>query len=1053
MNSCLNMAPNTSSLNMDPKTAFQSHDSFEETADQFSNAELNSETILNYSLSRSAYDEATLSNTNGSDSIDTFYDASTTVNSCMHNASISPLTAQENLLNLGLSGKGLHIGHLNIQGIRSGEKVDQIKIMLHSSTNNICMLGLSESKLGDDIPDGFLSVENFQCFRKDKRCGAGGLLVYVRNDVVCNRRKDLEDDNFESLWLDLQPKNSKSFLVGHFYRNPQSTILWNETFEDQLERVMNDDKEIFILGDFNKDLLNSQVNKNWTDYMYSQGLIQHVNKPTRVVSNRSSTLIDHVYSNFSDNIKYVDVPKIGLSDHYPIFLTRKISMQVTKITHHTIKYRSFKKFEETKFIEDLQAIPWDVVNIFEDVDDALETWYSLLFEVIDKHIPLKHHRVKRKNQPTWLTTEIIEGIKVRDRFKALGNQEQYKVWRNKVVSLIKQSKKCNYEKLIEEGKNQPTTIWKIFNELNAGKQKNGSSNKVNSVKLGNSEIYNSDEIANTFNDFFINIAKNLKEPVPLSDHMKLKDYCNNKLPDDISFDMPLLNKDKVLKFLNGLDESKSTGTDDVGPRLLKMAAPFVADSLTYICNLSIKTSTFPDKWKEAKVKPLHKAGPTNDMNNFRPISILPTLSKIIEKHAHDSLLNFLESHKLLHNTQSGFRPNHSCETALVHMTDMWLQALDRSDMVGVIFIDFRKAFDLVDHKILLKKMSIYKMNQQTLGWFSSYLTCRTQRVCFGNDMSNNGHIKYGVPQGSILGPLLFLLFINDLPLHTDVFTDLYADDTTLYEMNSSRTEIETRLQGALSDVAQWCRLNGMVINMDKTKTMIVTTKQKRARIDDSLHITLFDKPLSLVSSEKVLGVQVDNNLSWTDHVSKVSKKMSTNIWLLSKIKRYLSVEHRVLFYKSYVQPHLDYGNIVWGNAAKTNLLQLERLQRRACRVILNYNVDDVYQSMNNLKIMSFSERVFLRKAKFMFKVSNSITPDYINSMFTKRQPNDDDGNESRMLRSIAQDNFVLPKPKTESYKNSMAFSGSVVWNCLTKDIKMAPSSESFHSRCVKWMKS
>ena len=190
MNSCLNMAPNTSSLNMDPKTAFQSHDSFEETADQFSNAEVNSETILNYSLSRSAYDEATLSNTNGSDSIDTFYDASTTVNSCMHNASISPLTAQENLLNLGLSGKGLHIGHLNIQGIRSGEKVDQIKIMLHSSTNNICMLGLSESKLGDDIPDGFLSVENFQSFRKDKRCGAGGLSVYVRNDVVCNRRKD-----------------------------------------------------------------------------------------------------------------------------------------------------------------------------------------------------------------------------------------------------------------------------------------------------------------------------------------------------------------------------------------------------------------------------------------------------------------------------------------------------------------------------------------------------------------------------------------------------------------------------------------------------------------------------------------------------------------------------------------------------------------------------------------------------------------------------------------------------------------------------------------------
>ena len=180
--------------------------------------------------------------------------------------------------------------------------------------------------------------------------------------------------------------------------------------------------------------------------------------------------------------------------------------------------------------------------------------------------------------------------------------------------------------------------------------------------------------------------------------------------------------------------------------------------------------------------------------------------------------------------------------------------------------------------------------------------------------------------------------------------------------------------------------------------------------------------------------------------------MSTNIWLLSTIKRYLSIEHRVVFYKSYIQPHIDYANIVWGNAAKTNLLQIERLQRRPCSVIHNDNVDDIHQSMDDLKIMSFSERVFLRKAKFMFKVSNNITPDYINSLFTKRQQNDFDGNESCTLRSMSTDNFVLPKPRTELYKNSMSFSGSVVWNCVTKEVKMAKTSESFHSRCIKWMK-
>lgn len=300
---------------------------------------------------------------------------------------------------------------------------------------------------------------------------------------------------------------------------------------------------------------------------------------------------------------------------------------------------------------------------------------------------------------------------------------------------------------------------------------------------------------------------------------------------------------------------------------------------------------------------------------------------------------------------------------------------------------------------------------------------------------------------------MFLLFINDLPLHTDVFTDLYADDTTLYEINSSKQELELRLQNALTDLANWCKINGIVINTEKTKAMLVTTRQKRSRINDNLKISLHDMHLSLVSNEKVLGVQIDDNLSWTQHVSKISKKISTNVWLLSKIKNYLSVEHRILFYKSYIQPHIDYANVIWGNAAKTSLMRIERLQRRACRVILNYNVENIHQSMNDLKIMTLSERIFIRKAKFMFKVSNSITPDYINTIFTKRQNADHDGNESHILRSVTADNFVLPKVNTEIYKNSIAFSGPVVWNCLTKEIKTAPSLESFHSRCIKWMKS
>ena len=237
-------------------------------------------------------------------------------------------------------------------------------------------------------------------------------------------------------------------------------------------------------------------------------------------------------------------------------------------------------------------------------------------------------------------------MKTMDHFKAIYNNLQYKAWRNKIVKLIQQSKKLNYQKLMEDGKNQPTTIWKLFNELGAGKCKSNSSNSINSFKIGNLETDDPEEIANAFNDFFINIAENIKESTETSSHERFSDYCKEKIPEDVVFDMPLLTTDKVMEYLNSLDIRKSAGTDGIGPRLLRMVSPIIAESLALICNLSIEIGSFPDKWKEATVKPLHKGGPSNDPNNFRPISILPVLSKRFEKHVHESLMNFLEKYKL-----------------------------------------------------------------------------------------------------------------------------------------------------------------------------------------------------------------------------------------------------------------------------------------------------------------------------------------------------------------------------------------------------------------------
>ena len=950
------------------------------------------------------------------------------------------------LNDLGFTCKGFRIGHINIQGLNN--KMDQVRFMLSSEENRIQIFGLSETKLQNFHPDNIYEINGYQKpFRRDRQKNqGGGILLYVENGVACKHRPDLEHKQLECIWLEVKHKKSKPFLVGHIYRPPDSGIDWNEAFEDCIENVLKEEKEIYLLGDVNRDLLNRQIKTSWSEYMEPFGLDQLVSEATRVTST-SKTLIDHIYSNCPENVTSIDVPKIGLSDHFPIFFTRKMHVQPKKGKHYTISYRSFKDFDETKFSNDLTDVPWDIIRIFDDTNDILNAWSDLFLEVVDANVPIKQHRVKRKNQPEWITSDLMDAMKTRDRHKSLGNENEYKHWRNKVTTMIRQSKQEKYQTYIESNKDKPGSIYKLFQEVGAGKGKQKQS-EISSINCnGNIGIESPSEISNALNDFFVNVASNLKEPIPLSTHDKLEDFCKSKNSENTAFTIPNIEKDKVLKYLLNVNIKKATGTDNIGARILKLAAPYIADDITFICNKSISSSCFPDKWKEAKVSPLHKSGLLEDINNYRPISILPVLSKVLERHVSDSLTAYLNDNELLHRTQSGFRTNHSCETALNFMTDSWLNAIDQGEMIGVVLVDFKKAFDLVDHNILLTKLKLYGIKNETLLWFKSYLSQRQQQVSINNTRSGFKPISCGVPQGSILGPLLFLLFINDLPLFTsNVLTDMYADDTTLYFIHRSLEAIERNLQIALNELNIWCKNNGMVLNTAKTKVMLITTKQKRnGLVNDKIELNCNNDQIQTITSSKILGVFVDNNLCWSEHVKHITKKIASNVWLLSKIKTYLSLEHRVQFYKTYIQPHIDFCNIIWGNASENNKLKVFRMQKRAVRVILDYDVEDTTEAMKSLNILSFCDRLILRKAKFMFKVYHNMTPTYINENFNLRS----NLNTSVNLRSMNVGCFIPPKPHTECFKQSMRYSGCLIWNGLPDDVKSSDTQETFHRRCLK----
>ena len=292
-----------------------------------------------------------------------------------------------------------------------------------------------------------------------------------------------------------------------------------------------------------------------------------------------------------------------------------------------------------------------------------------------------------------------------------------------------------------------------------------------------------------------------------------------------------------------------------------------------------KNNTFPCALKKAKVIPIYKSGNSTNPSNYRPISILSVLSKPLEKHINKHLLLHLNRYNLLHPNQSGFRKKHSCQTALTSLVEQWLTNIDNNEFNGVIFVDFKKAFDVIDHDLLLRKLFFYGMSDNALQLLQSYLTSRQQCVIVGTKTSSLSTLKFGVPQGSVLGPILFSLYINDLPLYMEALCELFADDTSLHNHHKNLDTLMNSLQHSVDNLINWTEMNHMAQHPDKTKFMLVTTRQKRQNLLPNLPpLTIKSDIIQEVQNHKVLGITIDNNLSWTLHMNTLCKKISTKVF-------------------------------------------------------------------------------------------------------------------------------------------------------------------------------
>ena len=728
-----------------------------------------------------------------------------------------------------------------------------------------------------------------------------------------------------------------------------------------------------------------------------------------------------------------------ISDHFPC-LTYFENLTEDKRNEPTFKeYRKKPNHINTgNFLSKLRERNFDhVKDPAINIVNKFEMFDSIFFETYAEEFPLKTSKVIKKNyENPWVNKELKAEIKRKHELHKLYLSktipvELYKNFKASLGKKIIKAKREYFSKNLECTANNIKQKWQFLNKvLNRKVTSNISPTTIVADKKSYDNVH---EISGKFGEHFSTIGEKVSHNQ--NSNINPLDYLKN-ISHDAKFEFQQVSLEDVEKAILSL-RNKGCNVNSIPNYIYKISVPIIAPLLKDLINESLQLGVFPSIYNCATVLPLYKSGCRKNMNNYRPISILPTTSKIIEKVVNKQIVNYFDAHSLFSNFQFGFRKKHSTQDTNNLLMEHIYNKLNNKSNILITFLDLKKAFDSVNLDILLAKLKYYGLDDTSLNWFSTYLKNRRLAVRINNHLSDPYPINVSVPQGSILGPTLFNIFINDFEYSHKATSFQYADDTTIISDENDYDKLESATNESLKSINEWLISNKLAPNLFKTVYMLITNKKRR-----EMNIIMNNLKLVEVESYKSLGLLIDNRLSFKNHCTKVANSLSKVNYMLYKNKYFLDLKTKIQLYYSLAYPHLIYNNVIWGNAPSVYLNKVFVAQKRIIRNIIGNNNASASAGLINLKILSVPQIFEHQCILYMYKIRNSTCPQLINLSIEKHQI-------IHSHNTRRKNDYRTPLFKTAISQNAFSYQGPKFWNSLPPGIKNLHCSNPTFAKIVK----